>query len=176
MIVSITGFMGAGKSIVAKELSKRVNLQMVDLDHYIESKEGGVSVSELFSTRGERVFRELEEKALAELIEERGEHSFILSLGGGTLLSPKSRELIKNNTFCIYLIASIETIASRIERSFVKRPLLTDSNNQFATNRLQTLFLEREFGYNYASHMVIRVDSLTVNEIVEKIEHRLSIE
>lgn len=174
MVITITGFMGSGKSVVAKQLSNKTDIPMVDLDHFIEESEGGKTVSELFATIGEERFREKEQLALQKIIEQWSDKSIIVSLGGGTLLSSANREVVKKGSFCIYLRASLDTITTRIQHSYTKRPLLTTPNNEFDTTKLSKLFPEREFGYNYSSHMVVRVDNLSVDEIVDIIINRIS--
>ena len=98
MIISLIGFMAAGKTTMARELSAKVGAPMIDTDAYIEEREGK-TVSEIFAAVGEPGFRKIEEECLEDILEEHiSEHpetledmhrcTLVLSLGGGIVTTP----------------------------------------------------------------------------------------
>ncbi|MBR6246466.1 MAG: shikimate kinase [Bacteroidales bacterium] len=136
MIISLSGFMGCGKSTVGRELARALGCPFVDLDEYIVSCECR-SIPEIFADGGEPAFRAVELQALRSVLASYGTGlvadsdsapgcgmtsgsgiasacSLVLSLGGGTLTTPECRELIKTQCFNVYLRTSAATIRSRL--------------------------------------------------------------
>lgn len=169
MILSLTGFMGVGKSTIAASLAKHLYCNYLDLDTYLETIYNGQTIEELFKSMGEEKFREAEEDALQELLLNNNEKVLVLSLGGGALMSHKNRELILNKTRCIYLKASLETLNRRLEKSRKQRPLVKNEEGINLENTISTLYEQREEGYNYCASITIEVDHLTLKEILIKI-------
>ena len=95
MTVSLTGFMGCGKSSIGKLFCRISNWDFIDLDEMIE-KRRGQSVKEIFAEGGEKLFREVELETLKSVLEDRdnGTGRTVLSLGGGTLTTPEAASLI----------------------------------------------------------------------------------
>lgn len=123
MITALTGFMGSGKSSAGRHLSALLALPFIDLDEYIVHKTGH-SIPELFQN-GEDYFRAYEAEAVRDIISMNrvtGEDC-VLALGGGTFTMKPIRELVLENTTCIYLKASLETCLQRI-KDHSSRPLL----------------------------------------------------
>lgn len=116
--LALTGFMGAGKSVIARGLSEKTGMQVIDLDEYIEKK-AGKTISDIFAEDGEEVFRNLEVECLKEVIS--GEAK-IISLGGGTPLKEQNREVLKNCNV-VFLKADADTVWKRVKHD-TKRPLL----------------------------------------------------
>ena len=124
-IISLCGFSGAGKTIIAEAFAKKhPEYAFVDLDAFIEKKYSQ-SISEIFKSEGEEAFREYEYSALCELVAKP--KKLIVALGGGTLELKKTRRLAKDKTLCVYLKCSAEVLAERIaqENERKKRPLLS---------------------------------------------------
>ena len=153
MIITLIGMMGCGKSSVGRELSRLLSLPFVDLDDYIEEREGR-SIRDIFESDGEAAFRKMELEALTEILfqesssepnqdaaGEPGEDSpqtdypqakeMILALGGGTLTTPECAELVAEHTFCIYLKTSADELFRRLESESATRPML---NSDTATS------------------------------------------
>lgn len=148
MIITLTGMMGCGKSSVGRELSRQLSLPFVDLDDYIEEREGR-SIRNIFESEGEASFRKMELEALREILfqesasepnqdaGEPGEDSpqtdypqtkeMILALGGGTLTTPECAELVAEHTFCIYLKTSADELFRRLESESATRPMLNSN-------------------------------------------------
>ena len=104
MMISLTGFMGCGKSSVGRKLSALLSCPYADLDSIIEESQGR-SVPEIFASDGEAGFRRLEYKLLDEYLSLPV--SGVLSLGGGTVMSPECAGIVHTKTTCIYLRASV---------------------------------------------------------------------
>lgn len=168
MIITLTGFMGVGKSTIASKLASYLYCRHKDLDLAIEEGEGA-TVDEIFSLRGEQVFRNLEEEYLEKIINGCCDKVFVLSLGGGALLSQKNRDLIKKRTYCIYLKASLETITERLVKAKKSRPLVKDKSDSELRLQVTQLFNERKTGYESAADLTICVDDTNVREILAKI-------
>ena len=156
--ISLIGFMGSGKSSVGKELSKLLpEMEFIDLDSYIEAMTGR-TIPEIFESEGESAFRELERTALENIFmtgELTGD-SYILSLGGGTVTTEGCRRMIRRNTTCFYLRASIDTLVSNLEQWPGDRPLLRGRNGLRA--RVKELMATRGPIYEKTAHHIIDVD------------------
>lgn len=160
MIVSLTGFMGSGKTSIGRELAKLLGWRWVDLDAVIESREG-CSVGEIFAAGGEPAFRKAEKDALRCVLETSDD--IVLSLGGGTILDESNAGLIAEKSICIYLEASPEKLAEWLEGS-KDRPLLARNGGVSLEERVKALMAEREGRYLAASHHTINTDRLTFQE------------
>ena len=149
--IYLTGFMGAGKSAVGKELARLLRRPFVDLDLSIE-RAAGSSVASLFARRGEEEFRKLERKALLRAAKRSG---VVVALGGGTLLDPRNRALVRKG-FVVCLTCSKSELVRRLGPSRDSRPLLAGGP---LGKRVAKLMVEREAEYADADWSV----STTVN-------------
>ncbi len=126
--VFLIGYMGCGKTTLGEPLAKKLEWRFVDLDLYIEAKEGKTA-KEIFMTFGEAHFRELEREALQE-VATAGDNT-IVACGGGTPLQEGNMELMNRLGITVWLRTSVERITSRLvlpeQRS--KRPLLNDMSD-----------------------------------------------
>lgn len=113
----LIGFMGSGKTTVGQQLARALGVTWVDSDSEIERRETR-RIPEIFTTDGEPAFRELEEAVVADLL---ATHTGVLSLGGGAVLSAKTRELLAGH-HVVYLKMTAEQGFSRVANS--SRPLL----------------------------------------------------
>jgi shikimate kinase len=119
--IVITGFMGCGKSKVARELALRRNVVMVDLDDWI-TRRVSRSPAQLINEDGERAFREIETNALRDLL--RSGEAGVIALGGGAWIEEANRELIDQfGCTSIWLDVPFEVCWARIEESTEERPL-----------------------------------------------------
>ncbi|MEP7074580.1 MAG: shikimate kinase [Acidobacteriota bacterium] len=147
--IALTGFMGVGKSSVARHLSNRLGCRRVDLDLVIEEQTGRSS-AQIIDAAGIDEYRRLETEALISEI--AATDSAILSLGGGTWTVSKNRELIKNAGFTsIWLESTFEHCWYNIKFSRKDRPLARTKSDALK------LFAERELHYCLADvHFIIR--------------------
>ena len=115
MIVSLTGYMGSGKSSTGSELAGLLGWEFIDLDGYIEGKIGR-SVGEIIAQDGETRFRAVEAEALRDVVimhQLTGEN-LVLALGGGTIMTTSVRRLILEDTLCVYLKTSFGQLQKRL--------------------------------------------------------------
>ena len=160
MKLIITGFMGCGKTWVARELARRLNLEMIDLDEVITEREGR-SPAHIIVEDGETGFRAIESEVLRGLLETKAEG--VIALGGGAWIEEANRELIHQYEWLsVWLDAPFETCWGRIEASGDDRPLGKTKE------QAQALFDHRRPIYKLADvHMVVADDS--VNDLVDRI-------
>lgn len=117
--IALVGLMGVGKSTVGRRLAQRLGLPFADGDDEIE-RAAGMSVSEIFATMGEEAFRDGEARVMRRLLEGP---RMVLATGGGAVLNPETRALLKSNAVMVWLRADLKTVASRVQRRDT-RPLL----------------------------------------------------
>ena len=113
MLISLIGFMAAGKTTIGKRLAKRLDYQFIDLDQYIEAKTK-MFVKDIFNKKGEKYFRKLESKYLNDILS--NSDNLVISPGGGIVLNEKNIELLRKNTVPFLLTASADTIIDRIDK------------------------------------------------------------
>lgn len=107
------GFLGAGKSTLARNLGTMFHRRFVDTDRMVERQQG-MSVTEIFSTLGEPEFRVFETRALESLGLER---SLLVSCGGGIVETPRNIDLMREMGYCVYLDGDIDDSLRQIRRS-----------------------------------------------------------
>ena len=111
--IFIVGFLGAGKSTLARNLGRMFNRRFVDTDRIVERR-CGQSVTQIFESEGEKRFRELETSALVSL---KSERSLLVSCGGGIVETPRNIELIHEMGYCVYLEGDLDDSLRQIRRS-----------------------------------------------------------
>lgn len=168
MIVILIGYMASGKSSLGKLLSKKLNYQFIDLDHFIEEKEN-MSVSEIFKTKGEIYFRKLESVYLKNIIEDS--NNLILSVGGGTPCYSGNMDTIlkAKNVKSIYLKASLESLVKRLNRNKSKRPLIAHIETDALLNEFIGKHLFERSQYYELADIKITTDNKTKKEIVKEL-------
>src|SRR5690606_39739659 len=120
--IVLSGYMGCGKTTIAKLLHASTGIQMLDLDRYIEEK-ANLSIPEIFAAKGEIHFRKLEHEALKEVLAINSD--LIIALGGGTPCYANNHDLLKGPAIIwIFLKASPQMLYERIQSSNPERPLL----------------------------------------------------
>ena len=169
--IILLGYMGCGKSTIAKLLAKKVGLPYFDLDEIIEKKEKS-SVKNIFSEKGEIYFRKLEHEIFSDLI--KNQESFVLSLGGGTPCYANNHELLNDeNVFSIYLSGSVATLFERLRNANTKRPLIADKNSDEMKEFIAKNLFDRSYYYNQAFYK-INIDGKAVENILSEIESVLA--
>ena len=171
--IFLVGYMGAGKSVIGKSLSKSLGCKFFDLDSYIEFKEGK-KISKIFEEKNEVFFRKLENKYLKELILIKDKK--IISTGGGTPCFENNFNIIQScsNSVSIYLKASVETILNRLKGSVDKRPIISHFQNKDSMKEfIKKHLFERSFYYE-KSKIKISTDNIEIRDIVHLIKEVLT--
>ena len=157
--IVLVGMMGSGKSSIGRILSKKLNLDFVDIDEKIEEEEK-LSISEIFKIKGEKHFRKVEEKISINFL---NLNEKVISLGGGAYINKSIRNETLKNSISVWLNWKHQVLINRIKNS-KKRPLAI----KLSTFELKTLIDYRSKIYN-RSNLKINCDNLEKNEIVKKI-------
>ncbi|AJD71836.1 TPA: shikimate kinase [Streptococcus pneumoniae] len=153
----LLGFMGAGKSTIARGLDPNY----LDMDALIE-KRLGISIANFFAEKGESAFRQVESEVLADLLQT----DQVVSTGGGVVISQRNRDLLKTNTDNIYLKADFETLYLRIATDKDnQRPLFLNNSKE----ELVAIFQERQAWYEEVASRVLDVTKLSPEEIIEEL-------
>lgn len=128
--IVIVGFMGCGKTTVARALARQLNCTMVDLDSFITENEGR-SPAEIIEQDGEAAFREIETQALRDAL--KNNDAGVFALGGGAWTIEANRELVaENDCLSVWLDTSFEVCWERIMSSGAIRPLAPDRETALA--------------------------------------------
>ena len=160
MLITLTGFMGSGKSTVGRLLAESLGCPFMDLDDLVVKK-AGKSIPDIFAQDGEPSFRQLEARVLRQTVEKYCENMAVLSLGGGTVMTPASANLLHEKTVCIYLRASLDTLFQRLAGQTAGRPLADDS--------MAARLAAREPIYEETAHVTIDTDGLSPDEVADEI-------
>tara|TARA_B100000579_G_scaffold424966_1_gene430085 strand:+ start:544 stop:1056 length:513 start_codon:yes stop_codon:yes gene_type:complete len=157
--IVLLGMMGAGKSTIGYLLSKYLKLKFIDVDKIIE-KETGHTIKNIFDKKGEKYFRNLEEKITLKILKNTKK---IVALGGGGFLNANIRKEVLNNHLSIWLNWKHSSIIKRIIRN-KKRPIAFNATE----SNLKKLITERSEIYSKAN-LKINCETLTKNMIVMQI-------
>ena len=153
----LLGFMGAGKSTIARGL----NPDYIDMDALIEECLG-MSIADFFAEKGEAAFRQVESEVLADLLQ----RDQVVSTGGGVVVSQRNRDLLKTNSDNIYLKADFETLYQRISTDKDnQRPLFLNNSKE----ELAAIFQERQAWYEEVASRILDVTELSPDEIIEEL-------
>ena len=153
----LLGVMGAGKSTIARGLDP----DFVDMDVMLEERLG-MPIARFFAEKGEAAFRQIEEEVLADLLKT----DQVISTGGGIVISPRNRDLLKENSDNIYLKADFETLYQRISADKDnQRPLFLNNSKE----DLAAIFDERQAWYEEVANKIVDVSSLSPEEIIEEL-------
>ena len=108
--IVLIGLMGSGKSAIGKMLSERIGVSTSDTDKIIEN-EVGKKIYQIFNDHGEEYFRTVEEKIIASVLNDT---AHVISTGGGSILSPKTRSLVKSKSYSNWVQCDVHIILNRI--------------------------------------------------------------
>ena len=155
--VYLVGFMGAGKTTVARALARRLDWRAMDVDALIEEREHQ-TVADLFARQGEAYFREAERAVLLAAVAAR---HVVMATGGGTFVDPQNRAIINGDGVSVWLDVPLDRLISRVPVDG-RRPLAADRTE------FERLYLTRRVAYQEAN---LRIDAgrASVEEIVEQI-------
>ncbi len=143
------GFMGAGKTTLGKALARDLGVSFIDLDQYIENRYSK-SVSQLFATRGEQGFREIESRLLREV----GEFDdVVVSCGGSTPLIGDNMDYMLSRGKTVYLKCNNDTLLSRLKTARSQRPLIASKTDDELAAFIESETKRREPGYMRAEYI-----------------------
>jgi len=165
--IVLIGLMASGKTTIAKELSKNLKKDFLDIDFLIEAREGK-PISEIFSENGESYFRNLEKTIVAEV---SLLNDSILSTGGGVILNEDNMANLKKNGIIVFIHRGIEdTYDSLTKEEIETRPLLLKSKE--SKDNLRKLYAERIELYHKYADIVIE-NNQTIEEVTNELITRL---
>lgn len=159
--IYLIGFMGAGKSTVAKELVAAVDAKGVEMDQLIEEQQK-MPITEIFEKYGEEHFRDLETELLKSLAKEE---NLVVSCGGGSVLRDENTAFMKENGCIVLLTAEPETIYERVKNS-TNRPILNGNMN---VEYIRGLMEKRRERYESVADIRVATDGKDIKTICGEI-------
>lgn len=160
MRLFLIGYMGVGKTTIGRELAKTLNIEFIDLDHFIQNRYSK-EINQIFKDEGESRFREIENKILKEV---SSFENVLISTGGGTPCFFDSMDVMNKRGLTIYMKSSPELLAKRLMISNKdKRPLLKDKTETELLQFVRDSLIARELYYNQAQ-IILESDEL-VNKL-----------
>ncbi|MEW6213804.1 MAG: shikimate kinase [Nitrospirota bacterium] len=162
--IVLTGFMGTGKTAVGGELSRLLNMRLIDVDAEIEKSEK-MSINEIFKHFGEQRFREIETEMIKKISKSK---NIIISAGGGAVLKQENMDALREKGVIVCLTATPETILKRTSHNS-DRPLLQVED---PLERIKELLNFRRPFYEKADVMIDTEDKTPLQiaeEIIEKV-------
>jgi len=167
--ILLTGFRATGKSLVGQLLADRLDMEFLDTDALL-CQRFGCSVTEFVGKYDWDRFRQQEEQLLLDLCERA---DVVIATGGGAILHERAWQLLRRQSFCIWLQADEATIQQRLsgdDQSEHQRPSLTGEDPCL---EVKTLLAERTPLYQKGSDLTLQTDGYTPQELVDKVEQHL---
>lgn len=156
--IALVGLPGCGKSVIGKELSKKFNMNFIDIDSEIE-KSSFMKIKEIFNLYGEEEFRRLELKIIQKY---KDEENVVMSTGGGAWIQDGVREALKGHYDVVYIKSDFDTIYSRVKAKNT-RPMLNGINQK---EKLKELYKVRHKFYETADYEF--VNNSEISEVIEE--------
>lgn len=164
----LIGFMGSGKTTISRILANRFGFRCIDMDTALE-EEAGMTITEIFAAEGEAGFRKRETALLRKYAEEgvspAGGNGFILSTGGGVVVTPENRPLLKKIGRVYWLRIKPDTVLERLSKDR-RRPLLQGGDRR---EKVEKLMKERTPMYREAADCTIDVDGFSAVHVANLI-------
>ena len=168
--IILLGYMGVGKTTIGKRLAEKIFFPFMDLDTFIEQKEGK-KISQIFKDKGEIYFRKKEREYLTELL--KSSSPMVLSLGGGTPCYGDVMQLINEATQNVFFLQlSFQELTQRLLPQKDKRPLISHLQDDDLEDFIRKHLFDRNPFYMQA-HNIINVSKKTIDEIVNIIEQKI---
>ncbi len=168
--IILLGYMGVGKTTIGKRLAEKIFFPFMDLDTFIEQKEGK-KISQIFKDKGEIYFRKKEREYLTELL--KSSSPMVLSLGGGTPCYGDAMQLVNEATQNVFFLQlSFQELTQRLLPQKDKRPLISHLQDDDLEDFIRKHLFDRNPFYMQA-HNVINVSKKTIDEIVNIIEQKI---
>ena len=164
--IILVGMMGAGKTTVGKMLARQLGKTFIDCDEEIQ-KRTGVKISHIFDVEGEEGFRVRESAVIHELIKL---DNIILATGGGAVLKPDNRDILKKNGVVIYLKSGVHDLWQRTRHDH-NRPLLQTANPRA---KLQEIFEQRDSLYTAVADHIVHTGKQSVQTLIARLIKKLN--
>ena len=162
--IILIGFMGAGKTSLGRATARKLKIPFLDTDKMIVEREG-MTINEIFASKGEAYFRSLETQVITELQKEEG--GFVLAVGGGLPLREENRPLLRKLGQVIYLKTDPAVLAKRLEAD-TTRPILRQGEGT-VEEKVRRILKEREPKYMDAADIVVNNDGRSFYAITRKL-------
>lgn len=159
--IVLIGMMGSGKSAAGRLAAEDAMLKFVDTDELVTDRIG-MPIAKYFDKYGETLFRAAESDAISELA---GTQGYIISTGGGVVLSEINMSYLKVGSIIVYLEASAETLLKRLKDDNTRPLLLGDEKEKTLSNILAT----RDPLYRKYADMIINTDSFDIEQVATMI-------
>ena len=160
--LTITGFMGTGKTTVGCILAERLGRRLVDMDERIEA-DFGKTIAQIFADDGEELFRQAEARLCQTLARES---DLVIATGGGTLVGDENRQTMEAGGPVVCLTAGVDTVLQRVE-TFEDRPLLPGDREEKRRN-IERLLLSRRDAYGQI-HLRVPTDGISPDIVAERV-------
>lgn len=154
MRIYLIGYMGCGKSTLGKRLAKHLNLEFVDMDHYIEMR-NHKTIPQIFAEEGESEFRKKERKALEELSEFS---NIVIATGGGAPCFFDNIDLMNQTGATIYINIDPAILADRLIHSKTERPLIKGKTKEELIVFIDEMLAKRRPFYSQAKYEITEPD------------------
>ena len=166
--VALIGFAGSGKTTVGELLAKEMGFDFIDTDRYIEEKVG-MTIPEIFKSKGEEYFRDLETMALKGILKSRT-HT-VIAAGSGMPLRQKNQKMLRKLGTVVYLNGSEEEMNKRLQAlDLSERPVLLAEKTD---EERKQLFLRWRFVYPMVAHRTVDIDDRTVEQVADAVKDAL---
>lgn len=165
--VALIGMPGSGKTSVARQLARRLKLDMVDTDALIEARQG-CAIKDIFAQCGEEAFRDLEQAVLEEVTQR---DASVVSTGGGCVLRVENRRVLRDRCHVFYLRSSPDELYRRL-RHDRHRPLLQGGH---ALTRLREMYMVRDPLYRQVAHYVVETGRPSVSALATTVISQLEL-
>lgn len=171
MKLFIIGYMASGKTTFGNALANKLDTTFIDLDNYIEEQQG-MTISEIFTEKGEEGFRDLEKEMLRKVVEENPD--VVLACGGGTPCFFDNMDYLNQNGVTVFLETSIPVLISRLQEENMKRPLIAGKSDDEIREKVLTQLCERLPHYMEAKLKWHGDDLNSLKEINDNVENFIS--
>lgn len=159
--IILIGFMGTGKTTIAKNISEKYNMQAMDIDNIIEKQEGRL-INDIFLNEGEKYFRNIETNILKNL---NGKKNIVVACGGGIVLKDENINYLKLCGRVVLLKSTAKTIYNRIKNCNM-RPIL---NNNMNIDFIENMIKKRNNSYLKASDIIVINENKSIDEVTKEV-------
>ncbi|MFM8476735.1 MAG: shikimate kinase [Planctomycetaceae bacterium] len=171
MVISLIGYRASGKSSIAPRLAKKLGWEWQDCDRVIEQR-AGCTIPEIFAAEGETGFRQRESTVLAELLQSP---QLVLATGGGAILNPQNRQLLRDAGPVVWLYASPATLVSRLSRDRLSGSVRPSLTGRPIDEEVTEVLAIREPLYREAATLTVHSDGEPAEQVARRILRHLGL-